>query len=190
MKKIFFIPAITFLLLTVLFFSSSHALVFYPVKYNFWSSPLSLTVNSQADMPIYVQNLGLLQDKYNVTVVLQGPNPNVISVDNSPGQTEQLSIFQIGQTTAKLTLQSASGGSITLRVYVMSNNDANCNPVSACTIQSECSYLEGKFDCFSGKCAKYTELVVRTGMASLPDFGWFGLLQIILIASILVLLKF
>jgi len=189
MKAKIFILSI---LLSLLLFSTAQALKFDPVKYRFWTNPISLSVGTPIDLPIYVQNLGRLPDTYNVTVAYsgQGTNPNRIAIGNSQSQTELLYTDHIGKTTARLQLISAISSSITLGIYVMSNNDATYNTISTCIDSSTCSYLGTGFTCFSGKCVKYTEIIVGTGMASLPDFGWLGILQIILIASILVLLKF
>jgi len=181
------------ILFSILFFSTAQALFFYPVNYKFWTNPISISVGNPIDLPIYVQNLGLLSDTYNVTVAYSGQdaNPSRIIIGNSASQIEQLYTYQIGRTTARLQLISATSGSITLGIYVMSNNDAIYNPSSTCTGDSTCkSYLGTDATCFSGKCVKYTEIIVKTGMASLPEFDWLGLLQILLIASFLVLLKF
>lgn len=189
MKIKIFILSIIFLLVL---FTGAHAKQFYPVKYNFWTSGSSATVGKPIDMPIYVQNLGLLPDSYNVTVVYSGGglNPDVIRIDNAVSQTGELDNLEIGKTSARLTLLSSTPGSITLRVYVMSITDSLYNPTSTCTADLECSYLGSDYECMLGKCARYTDVILRAGMASLPDFGWFGLLQIILIASVLVFLKF
>lgn len=189
MKIKIFILSMIFLLLL---FTGAHAKQFYPVKYNFWTSGSSLTVGKSIDMPIYVQNLGLLSDSYNVTAAYSGGgnNPNIIKIDNAVSQTEQLSNLQIGKTSARLSLQSSTSGSITLRVYVMSITDSTYNPKSTCSSSPDCNYLGTDSFCFSGKCARFTDVILITGMTSLPDFGWLGLLQIILIASILVFLKF
>jgi len=183
---------ILFIFLSILLFAGVQALVFYPVKYKFWTTGISTTVGKSIDLPIYVQNLGLLPDTYNVTVAYPGEdvNPNIIKIENAKSQTEQLSTYEIGKTSARLTLLSATAGSITLRVYVMSSSDATYNPSSTCISSSECSYLGENYYCLSGKCARYTEVIVRTGMASLPEFNWLGLLQIILLASILAFVKF
>jgi hypothetical protein len=180
------------ILFSILLSAGARALVFYPVSYKFWTNPISISVGNPIDLPIYVQNLGLLPDTYNVTVAYsgQGANPNIINIGNSASQIERLYTYQIGRTTARLQLISATSGSITLGIYVMSNNDAIYNPSSTCIESATCSYLRTDFTCFSGKCVKYKEIIVKTGMASLPEFGWFGLLQIILIASILAFLKF
>ena len=177
---------------SVLLFAETQALVFYPVKYKFWTNKVSATVGTPVDMPIYVQNLGLLADNYTVSVVYPGEdlNPGTIKIENPVSQTEEATIYQTVKTTAKLTLSSATTDSITIRIYVMSNTDAAYNPASTCVSSSECSYLGDNYYCLSGKCAKYIETIVRAGMASLPDFTWLGLLQIILLASILVFLKF
>lgn len=180
------------ILFSILLFSTVHALFFYPVSYKFWTNPISISIGNPIDLPIYIQNLGMLPDTYNVTVVYsgQGANPSRIAIGNPVNPTEQLYTSQIGKTTASLRLISAISGSVTLDIYVLSNNDATYNPISTCIIPDTCSYLGTGFTCFSGKCVKYTEIIVKTGMANMPDFGWFGLLQITLIASIIVLLKF
>jgi len=186
------------ILFSVLLSAGARSLVFYPVNYKFWTNPISISIGNPIDLPIYVQNLGMLPDTYNVTVAYSGQtaNPSRIAIGNSPSQTELLYTNQIGKTTARLQLISATSSSITLGIYVMSNTDATNNTISTCTVgptgDSICkSYLGNtSVTCFSGKCVKYTEIIVGTGMASLPDFGWLGLLQIILFASFLVLLKF
>jgi hypothetical protein len=189
MKTKFLVLSILF---SILLSAGAHALFFYPVSYKFWTNPISISIGNPIDLPIFVQNLGLLPDTYNVTVAYsgQGTNPNIIKIENSQSQTKLLYTNEIDRTTSRLQLISSTTGSITLGIYVLSNNDAKYNPSSTCINSATCSYLGSDSTCFSGRCVKYKEIIVKTGMASMPDFGWFGLLQIILIASILVLLKF
>jgi hypothetical protein len=179
------------ILLSILFFSTAKALPFYPVKYMLWSSPSSLSVGTPIDLPIFVENIGLLADTYNITVAYSPNqiNPSQIDIINSLSQIGRLSTNQIGKSAATLRLISSTSSSVTLRICAMSLNDANYNPTNTCP-PSDCSYLVTDYYCLSGKCVKCSEIIVKTGMASLPEFDWFGLLQIILIASFLVLLKF
>jgi hypothetical protein len=186
---------VSFLLFSILFFTGVRAKEFYPVKYNFWSSSISATVGKSVDMPIYVQNLGLLPDSYTVNVTLsQSINPNVIKIENDVSHTEQLPPLQIGKTSATLKLQSATAGSITLKIFVTSDSYATYNKNNPCSSPSDCSDPNDPgrdiYECLSGKCVRSTEIIVKTGMASLPEFDWLGLLQIILLASILAFVKF
>lgn len=196
MKKIFLIPAIIFFILAVMLFVGVDAKQFYPVKYKFWVSGVSATVGQPIDMPVYMQNLGLLQDSYtvNVTFTGQGLNPNVIKIENDVSHVEQLPLLQTGKTSAKLTLLSATIRSVTLKIFVTSDSYANYNKNNPCSSPSDCSdpndLGRDVYECLSGKCVKSTEVIIKTGMASLPEFNWFGLLQIILLASILALIKF
>jgi hypothetical protein len=152
---------------------------FRPLSFNVWLSPATTTIGTPFSLQINVKNIGLFDDYYNVSV--STPNPNIISVDPLTANTtigplkgdSYLSVPETGFTFSNM------------RVLFLTSNSCVCINVNSTTKPD----ILGIYNMNSVGCQPNC-VQIKSSMASLPDFDWLGLIQIILLAAAIVYLKF
>lgn len=101
MKKIFLLSLIAFFLLA----ASANALSFYPIKFNAWTGEAVLSGNS-AEIPLYIQNLGLLSDSYSIIVSVPKEYSGNVLIGNLSLETNKLKTNDVDNVNMKLTMPS------------------------------------------------------------------------------------
>lgn len=131
--------------------------IFYPISLEVWMPlSMSLVVGEGQDLLITVKNNGTLSDTYGINV--NSNNPGILIIKRGD------------QTTASLSTNDVQ--QIYVGINVLSSEETTTAGVAISSDTSK-SYTEIKFD---------QTLTVRGGVISLPDFGFFGIIQIMLIA--------
>jgi hypothetical protein len=59
----------------------------------------------------------------------------------------------------------------------------------SCSAAKPCPEHLGTAECIDGRCWKRTDVVIRAKVTSLPEFDWFGIFQIMLLASAVLILS-
>ncbi len=133
--------------------------IFYPISFEvFMPSSMSLVVGEGQDLVIIVKNNGTLSDTYGISVV--ATDPGLLIIENG------------AQTTASLSTNDVQ--QIYVGVNVLSSEQTATADVS---ISSDTSQSPNKIE-------SDQTLIVKGGLISLPDFGFFGIIQIMLIAAV------
>lgn len=142
-----------------------------------WLSPVSATIGQNFNLQVNVKNTGLFDDWYNVSMAT--PTPNILLID------EQTSNTYIGPLKGDSYLSSPeisfSYGTLT----VLTDEPCVCISVNSTTKAD----FVGIYNMNSVGCSPNC-VQIKSKMASLPDFGLLGIIQIFLFAAILILLKF
>lgn len=129
----------------------------------------SFIVGEANNVPVYVRNLGLLSDVYNITYEVF-PNPNFLFVELPSYQTERTKTNEVKDVIAKVTL-SGVAESINLKFCANST-----------THPPYCSYNDNR----EQKCCQTVQ--INAGLASLQDITFKEILKLLLLASIILLL--
>jgi len=141
--------------------SSVETANFYPIEFEVTiPSQMSVVVGERTTVAITVKNKGTLDDSYSVTVTAE--NPEIIRIETGTQSTEVLQTNYAQQVYEYVTLLS-------------SEETANVNIV----VGSE-SYTGITYDPEGA-----TDIIVRGTYKSLPEFGFLGLLQIMIFASVI-----
>jgi len=154
---------------------------FKPIEFDAYSALNgSATVGKSVVVPVNVRNFGLFAGNFTSnTSVLDPNNANLVFIENPIGLTENLTYNGIGQTYSRVTFLSAE--KINLKVLVKSNLDQ-----TTCSGDSDCNYLGSGAECINNKCWKKIAIGINPNMSSLPEFNWTGLLQIIIISTVVI----
>lgn len=150
---------------------------FRPVAFNVWFSPVSAVVGKEFNLQINVKNTGLFDDSYRISVTT--PNPNILLIDPLTAQTS------VGPLKGDSYLNTPETGFSWAKITVLADSPCVCISVSSVAK----SDVSGSYDIDSTSCQPNC-VQIKSKMASLPDFGLFGIIQIILLAAILILVKF
>ncbi len=152
---------------------------FEPIDFDVYSAlNVGVTVGESFALPVNVRNFGLFAGNFtsNTSALVK---PYLVSIENPIGLIENLKHNGIGEMYSKVTFLSAE--KINLKVLVKSNLD-----LTTCSVPADCSYLGSGAECIKSKCWKGITVEIKSGMLSLPEFNWTGLLQIIIISSVVV----
>jgi len=101
MRRVLLISVLTFFLLA----TSVHALSFYPIKFNIWTGEAVL-VDESVEIPVYVQNLGLLPDSYSIKVSVPEEYSDQILIENPSSSTSELKTNDVDNINIRLSLYS------------------------------------------------------------------------------------
>jgi hypothetical protein len=126
---------------------------FYPIAFSTAVTPLTVTLGKSFNLPIYVQNLGLLSDNY--TVQIKSYQSGAVSIEFAGGTLGPLKTNETSKTTARLKVLSTSA--TTLNITVISST-------SGISVSRD--------------------IPIRSGMASLSEFDWIGIIQILFLVLI------
>ena len=133
--------------------------IFYPISFEvFMPTSMSLTVGEEQDLVIIVKNNGTLSDVYGITV--DSNDPGLLTIENG------------AQTTASLSTNDVQ--QIYVGVNALTSEQTTTADIVISSDTSK-SYTEIKSD---------QTLTVKGGLINLPDFGFFGIIQIMLIAAV------
>jgi uncharacterized membrane protein len=113
MKKIFLLSLISFFLLA----SSVHSLSFYPIKFNAWTGEVVLSENS-AQIPIYIQNLGLLSDSYSIRASIPKEYSDIALIENPLLATSSLKTNDVSNINLSMNISSDY---VPVKILVLSN---------------------------------------------------------------------
>jgi len=186
------------------FLSSSDWILIYmpptPVQgfnMSFWAvnfaadvkNAISGSVGDVINLPVSIQNLGLLADNYtvNATPIILAGN---IALDNSITTTNVLKTNEFANIVFRIAILSKSSTNPQIGVWVYSNTDiyscssaADCNMIQSFERNTTCEVV-------SHKCAIYRIVDVSTGLKSMPEIGFFEIMQILVFASLIALITF
>lgn len=153
---------------------------FYTVDYEVFTPSVSLTVGTDAILPIDVKSFGILPNYYtNNLTALQ--NSQLVSVSGQFANTANVRCGENGRTFPNIKLLSS--GEIPFLILSRSSVDT-----TVCTVDAECGYLSdgpAPGRCVSNVCWKSYDLSIQAGVASLPEYGIVGFAIIILISTFL-----
>lgn len=153
----------------------------------------SATVGKPFTLPISITSLGLLASSYtvNVTVVPSlGVNPDNIVIERSLSTTDEISYGEVGIVYPRILFLVSTGEPVTFQILTKSNIEPSPALDTACLLSEDCSQLDQGYgvSCIDSRCWCNYQLQIIAGNASLPDFGLFGLIQIILLAILVLLI--
>lgn len=149
---------------------------FMPVAFNVWLSPVSAVIGTEFSLKISVKNVGLFEDYYNASV--STPSPNILAIDNRTSNT------YIGPLKGSSYLSTPETGFNYARLTVFTDEPCICITVNS-TARSD---VTGSYSIDNTGCQ--TNCVqIKSKLASLPDFGLLGIIQIILLAALLLYLN-
>jgi hypothetical protein len=142
---------------------------FYPISFNASASLSSLTVGQQVPLKVTVQNNGLFVDNYTVNatslqpyIFISGQKSSVQSTGTLKGN----STNEIGSVIFQVQPQATFGQGSAIDIWVNSTDNSTI-----------CSY----------PCP--IRIQFSAGLASLPDFTIFGIIQIFILAALVLLAK-
>jgi hypothetical protein len=148
---------------------------FRPVAFSVWLFGVTSTIGKEFSLQTNVKNTGLFDDRYNVTV--STPTPNILAIQNPEafvGPLKGDSYLNVPETGASYT-----------RLTVLTDEPCVCITVNS-TVKAD---IPGSYNMDSTGCPANC-VKIKSKLASLPDFGFLGILQIILLAGILAYLNF
>lgn len=149
------------LLALLLILPSVQAAEFYSLKFDFWVGEISTaTVGETIRLPIYVKNLGALEDNYTISVTSTSPS---IYIQDQSLLISSLKNNEIRSTFSRMTL--TVGGS-------------DANVVVTVSSATRPTYSQTK------------TLTIKGGLANLPDFDYLGIVQIMIISTAVFALVF
>lgn len=161
---------LTFLLLvTLLLIPSVQAVEFWTVKFYVWTSPLTYTVGKTANVPLYIKGLGILTDNYTLAVLPLSIDESQVAIDKY-GQIVELRSGETQRIFIPITPLFSDDNGITLNIVV----------------NSTVGLQKG---CVPSPCSMEKTITISTGLASLPEFGLLGLLQMMLIAVVVLIVS-
>ena len=153
---------------------------FKPINFEISPSTI-LTVNlgKPFNLPINLKNTGLFTNNYRVNITAF--YPNIVSIDRGLILTDTITTKKITTVYPTITILSTTSPA---RIGIWTYSTNVMNP--ACIVKEDCNYMGGSYDCeiASGKCAQYYLVDIKTGVVALPEFDWFGVVQIMLLATI------
>ncbi len=166
---------------------------FYASSFGTKVSDISATVGEEFIIPVRTTNLGMFSDSYNVRITTNKPDLVYIATPNI--DTEKLTYGKVALTSENLRFLYAD--SMTLNIFSKSSIGSATNFDTTCTSDADCAYLtKGSCNCpdLEGSCASKVcwvknEVNVIAQNASMPEFGLFGFLQIIILAAAALFLK-
>lgn len=153
---------------------------FYPTRFDIFTTlEGAATVGKAFTLGLNIRNLGLLISNFtsNVSAML---NPYLVVIENPVSQTDQLKYDQIGKLYPKITFLSAE--KINFKVLTKSNIDP-----TSCSDDAGCTYL-GTAECIDSRCWEKRIVTISAGKSSLPEFGWTGLIQIMILSAAVIFL--
>lgn len=150
------------ILLIILFILPSvQAFEFYSIKFDAWVGEISTsTVGETIELPIYVKNLGALQDSYAVSVKSSSSS---IYIQDQSVSINSVKTNEIKNVFSRMTI-TVGGSNVNIAVNVSSTTRPNYSWTKTITIKS--------------------------GLASLPDFDYLGIVQIMIISTVLFAIAF
>lgn len=142
--------------------NSTNTISFYPLAVNANASLGSLTVGQQVQLRVNIQNIGLIKDNYTVNITSPA---SYIFISNPIASTGFLNGNPTNESSYTQTgvIAGASLGQTRIDIAV----NSTVNPAIGQIIHIQ----------------------LTAGLASLPDFTIFGIIQIIILAALILLLK-
>lgn len=171
------------------------SVIFWPIKFDVQiSGNFNATVGNTFELPIQIKNSGIIVDSYTVNVTPKGPSWYLASVERF-NKTDNVSYGKIATSLPKVTFRSTVTDRITFDIMVKSNTEPIVNLNTSCIVGPEdtnyvyfgnCSSIGAT--CLDGRCWKESSVDIAAGAASLPEFDWFGVVQIILLSAIFLII--
>jgi hypothetical protein len=160
---------------------------FYSIKFETSVSPVTITVGDPFTLPINVQNFGLLKSSFttNISFIPSAFSPPVL-IENPFSSTEEISYNQIASTFPRITFLAT--GNANFEIYSKSNIEPVPNFNTACNSNADCPAFAPY--CVNNRCWAKQMVTISAGKKSLPEFDFFGIIFILLIATVLLALNF
>jgi hypothetical protein len=152
---------------------------FYPIYFDiFTTSETSTTVGGRFNLALNVRNLGLFVNNFttNVSVGSGTSDPSLVIIESPTLSTSQLTYNKIGKMYPKIVFLSS--GKFNIKVLTKAVIDP-----STCDLGCASGY-----ECVDNQCWKLNIIKIGSENYNLPEFGWTGIIQIILLSSILILI--
>lgn len=134
---------------------------FYPIAFVANASLGSLTVGTSAPLRVNVMNTGLRADNYTINISANVPYVSIDRNSSVLGPLNGLPVNQSSYVSTDLTANAYFNQPIIVKIYVNST-----------TVPS---------------IGQYIQIQINAGLASLPDFTMFGIIQIIILATLVLL---
>ena len=164
MKKIIFVLTI------LLFFTAASAVDFQSILFTFWAEDISGQRGETVELPVNVKNLGILTDKYIVTIIVPPQYSSLVSVLDKQITTGEIKFNELQKVPTRI-------------IFLSSTHQAQLNV----TVQSSNCQTQ---ECSPAIASQSMLVYVRSGVASLPDFNPLGILLILLASSAILYKKF
>jgi hypothetical protein len=155
---------------------------FMPISFSLrLPSVITFPIGTMNRLPFNILNLGLLEDSYNTLVA--STNPSFFNSVDNPSSTSRALYNEQASAFPRLQFMSSSIP-YTLTVQISSAADP-----STCTVASDCSSLVygSTPACVQGRCNYQVQIPVQATLASLPDFDWTGVVQILILSTVVLL---
>lgn len=159
--------------------------VFRTVDFDIQTSPVTITVGSETNLPVTVKSFSALQTHFTNNMTVLNNEDGLVLTENAVADTEQVTCGQTTQTIPSLNFLVAK--STTLSILVHESADGK-----ACTFNLECSYLDnGPYTgvCQSNVCWKRLDVNVNAGALSLSEYNIVGIIAVVL-ASFFLFFRF
>jgi len=167
---------------------------FFIIDYqNLAPSSLSLTLGEPYRFVINIKNLGLIPTSFFVNFTdIQNPiNPVPLFIEGRQTTTEKVSYGKVVSATPQITFFST--GTANFRTDVKSTLEPTQTYSTSCSVVADCpSNLDlgdGVFCLSDNRCWQRKNTSIMAGLKSLSEFDAFGIIQIILLSTILFLLS-
>jgi len=167
---------------------------FFIIDYqNLAPSSLSLTLGEPYRFVINIKNLGLIPTSFFVNFTdIQNPiNPVPLFIEGRQTTTEKVSYGKVVSATPQITFFST--GTANFRTDVKSTLEPTQTYSTSCSVVADCpSNLDlgdGVFCLSDNRCWQRKNTSIMAGLKSLSEFDAFGIIQIILLSTILFLLN-
>ncbi|GEM_PF-4891187 len=155
--------------------------VFAPTNYTITVSPITVSVGKTVALPIKIKSTGLIPDNLNVSIA-SIINSQYVLIEGTNFLSDRVYWNKTIILYPKVTFLQTGN----FKVQINATSTAT---LVRCTDSVNCSYLGDNNLCWNGRCGKTLIIDVSVGSVSLPEFGIVGIVQIILIATLLFIEK-
>lgn len=162
---------------------------FWSINFDVYAVDLSVPLGETFN-PVRIKNFGLLNSIYTINITTYEPS-DIVYIENGVSSTDSTPYGHIAEpnTSQRITVRVA--GSYHFKILVKSNIEPT-NPMFnvSCSGGKPCPSFFGDVECIPDRCWKKMDITISSGLASLPEFGWSGVVQIILLATVVLFIKF
>jgi hypothetical protein len=160
---------------------------FYSINFEVSSMPVTITVGEPFNLRIDVKNLGFLKSSFTTNIsFVPTPTSPPVSIQNAVSSTEEVSYLGTASTFPVITFYAT--GSANFEIYSKSNVEPVSNFNTACNSNADCPSFAPY--CINNRCWSKQMLTISAGKKSLPEFGFLGIIFILLIATVLLAKEF
>jgi len=148
------------ILIGLIFFVGANAAEFWSIEFDAWvGETTTATVGKTVSLPVYVKNNGVLEDSYTVSTT-SDPANNVF-IENPSFTIGPVKYGEVKSLSLKITFLVAADSNMTITVNSTTSPSVNWSKT----------------------------LQIKGGLASMPEFDFFGVIQIMVLVFVLLILK-